>query len=153
MKIIKTQEIPEDNALYKQFLNCLYLKQGYQNDKGEMLYDNIKDFMRKFYSDEDIDKALNPCKELKREKLASENAFVALKCIIKNLKAVESEKSLTEDTNSSSSTTTSSTVTTTTTTTTTSADDTGENATTDIYSAIDNGIANDDNTIVFNNVR
>lgn len=149
IKAQKNIEVPEDNMLYRQYLNCLYLKQGYQNEKGEILYDNIKDFVRRYYSDEDIDRALNPCRELKREKLSADNAFVTSKCILKNLKLLESEKNSTETvTGSSTSSSTSTTV-----RTTTTADNTEENVTTDIYSAVDNAIVNEDNNVELNSLR
>lgn len=91
LEAMRTETPPEGNQLYKDFLRCSYMKQGYQNEDGDILYDNIKQFLSDFYTDEVLKNAVDPCDQVKINDPA-ENAFAAVKCILGNLKRIESEK-------------------------------------------------------------
>ncbi|EFA01425.1 odorant binding protein C20 [Tribolium castaneum] len=76
-------EIPKNNPKYKEFLACSYKKQGYQNENGEILMENIKKFLQKFYHPSDLQE-LNSCSGHNGTNHA-ENAYQALQCIYNRL--------------------------------------------------------------------
>lgn len=84
---IRSATPPENNKLYKEYLNCSYLKQGYQNAKGDILYENIKEFLSQYYTQEQLRQSVDSCAHIKGGTPA-ENAFKALICILENLKAL-----------------------------------------------------------------
>lgn len=86
---IRTATIPENDPIYKQYLTCSYVKQGYQNKTGQILYDNIRDFLVEFYSIQDANFAVDSCRRIKDQGSPEENAFKALQCILENLKALD----------------------------------------------------------------
>lgn len=86
---MRTATPPDNEPLYKQYLTCSYVKQGYQNKKGEILYDNIRDFLMEFYSFEDANFAVDSCRRIQDQGSSDENAFKALECILQNLKALD----------------------------------------------------------------
>lgn len=79
---------PQNNKLYKEFLNCSYMKQGYQNEAGEILFGNIREFLSQYYEEKDLERTVDPCVGI-RGGTAPENAFKALMCILRNLKSLE----------------------------------------------------------------
>jgi hypothetical protein len=84
--------IPENDIKYKNFLACSYKKQGYMNEDGIILIENVKKFLNRFYNISDL-KVINVCSGRDGPN-HSENAFKAMKCIfdqIKNLKVVNDE--------------------------------------------------------------
>ncbi|KAJ8924114.1 hypothetical protein NQ315_006896 [Exocentrus adspersus] len=81
-------ELPSDNK-YKQFLSCSYKKQKFQSEKGEMLYDNISDFLTRFYNRSDL-KVLDKCKGITGED-DGDTAYNSLKCILRCLKEINAD--------------------------------------------------------------
>nr|QTI50353.1 odorant binging protein [Agrilus zanthoxylumi] len=76
-----TLELPEDDPKYKEYLKCFYTKRGYQNDSGEVLYDNIKIMIHQFTNATEATRIIDLCKETKGT-TPEENAFVAQKCLL-----------------------------------------------------------------------
>nr|QUP79546.1 odorant binding protein 53 [Monochamus saltuarius] len=79
-------ELPTDEK-YKKFLTCSYKKQKFQSENGEMLYDNINDFLSRSYSRDDL-KILDQCKNITAPNDA-EMAYTSLKCIMKGLHGIK----------------------------------------------------------------
>ncbi|XP_044261631.1 uncharacterized protein LOC123009405 [Tribolium madens] len=78
-----TKDIPKNDIKYKEFLACSYKKQGYQNENGEILMENIKKFLQKYYDSSDLQE-LNACSGYNSTNHA-ENAYQALQCIYSRL--------------------------------------------------------------------
>lgn len=89
-RVIKTQEVPRDGEeaqRYREFLACSYKKQGFQSDDGKMRYDNIVDFLGRFYTAEDL-QGLDACKSV----TGTDDGDLAvnnLDCILNYLKSVD----------------------------------------------------------------
>lgn len=83
-----TQKFPKYDKTYMEFLNCSYKKQGYQTEEGDIIFENLKEFLEEFYTPEQVDIVLNPCKPLKG-KNPGETAFYVMRCIIENLQLLE----------------------------------------------------------------
>lgn len=80
---------PHNSQIYKQYLTCSYVLQGYQNKNGEILYDNIRDFLLEHYNLRDANYGVDSCRRIKDQGSPEENAFKALQCILENLKALD----------------------------------------------------------------
>ncbi|KAJ8966342.1 hypothetical protein NQ314_003610 [Rhamnusium bicolor] len=75
-------KLPND-IKYKEFLTCSYKKQKFQSADGKMLYDNIYDFLTRFYNRSDL-KTLDICKNVTASN-DGEMAFNSLECIMTQL--------------------------------------------------------------------
>lgn len=64
------------------------MRQGYQNEAGEILFGNIREFLSQYYGEEDLQKTVDPCVGI-RGGIPADNAFKALMCILRNLKSLE----------------------------------------------------------------
>lgn len=85
--VLKTLEFPAGNKKYRDFLACSYKKFGFQTEDGKILYDNINEFLSRFYKISDL-KAVNTCKSTTGED-DGEKAFNAMICILDQLKSIE----------------------------------------------------------------
>lgn len=88
-KIVATLAFPTDNQKYKNFLACSYKKQGFQSEDGKILFDNIKEFLMRFYSVNDL-KVIDVCKA-NTGATDGDRAFNAVVCIIAQLKYLEAK--------------------------------------------------------------
>lgn len=86
-KVMATLEFPPDNKKYKDFLACSYKRQGFQSDDGRINYDNIKEFLSRYYSTSDL-KVLDKCKSTTGGN-DGDTAFKAIVCIIDSLKPLQ----------------------------------------------------------------
>nr|USH46146.1 odorant binding protein 18 [Apriona germarii] len=95
IKIVKKSihnpyELPTDDK-YKEFLTCSYKKQKFQSEQGEMLYDNIYEFLERFYDKDEL-KVLDQCKSITAEN-DREMAYISLQCILKGIRSISDERS------------------------------------------------------------
>lgn len=86
-RTVETLEFPADNQKYKDFLACSYKRQGFQMSNGKINYDNINDFLSRYYSISDL-KVLDRCKSTTGDN-DGERAFNAVVCIMDNLKSIQ----------------------------------------------------------------
>ncbi|CAG9820871.1 unnamed protein product [Phaedon cochleariae] len=86
-RILKTQKFPRGNQKYMDFLACSYKKQGFQSQEGQILYDNINDFLSRYYRRNDL-KIMDNCKSTTGNN-HGERAFNAMECIISDLKRID----------------------------------------------------------------
>lgn len=80
-----TLEIP-DTSSAKKFLMCLNKKMGFQDDEGQILFDNMKDKLVGL-TDTEINSTISTCKQVKGSN-SIENSYVATKCIFRKIKAI-----------------------------------------------------------------
>lgn len=74
---------------YKDFLACSYKLQGYQSEKGDILLNNVKEFLKDFYSVEEL-KKLDICQGYNSSN-HGDNAYNALDCFLKQLKIMKTQ--------------------------------------------------------------
>lgn len=85
-RTVATLNFPVNDQKYMDFLACSYKKQGFQSEDGKILYDNINDFLLRYYSLADL-KVLNSCKSTNGTN-DGEKAFNAVVCIMNKLKTI-----------------------------------------------------------------
>ncbi|CAG9856101.1 unnamed protein product [Phyllotreta striolata] len=88
-KAVRSIEFVEDRK-YKEFLACSYKQQGFQSDDGEILYDNLIDYLSTFYKTADL-KSLDDCRAVGGS-TDGERAFNSMKCIISGLRKIDQKK-------------------------------------------------------------
>lgn len=77
------------NEKYKEYLTCIYRKQGYQSADGQIQLDKIKDFLKHYYKN-DLLAVLNPCGGIETDGVSNgDKAFRALECILPKLKLLK----------------------------------------------------------------
>lgn len=86
-KIMETATVINDEK-YKKFLACSYKLQGYQNENGKILLNNVKQFLKDFYSDKELIK-LDICQGYDSPN-HGDNAYNALDCFLTQLKTIKS---------------------------------------------------------------
>lgn len=89
-RTVATLEFPVNDQKYKDFLACSYKKQGFQSEDGKILYENIYEYLSRYYSLVDL-KILDVCKSTTGAN-DGERAFNAVVCIMDKLKTLEDKQ-------------------------------------------------------------
>nr|AZL87167.1 odorant binding protein 25 [Holotrichia oblita] len=80
-----TLDIP-DNSVVKKFLACLNKKLGFQNEEGDMLFDNLRGNLVGM-SSEEVNSTVSTCKQVKGTN-SIENSYLVTKCIFRKIKSI-----------------------------------------------------------------
>ncbi|XP_028133023.1 uncharacterized protein LOC114328383 [Diabrotica virgifera virgifera] len=79
-----------EDPKYKDFLSCSYKKQGYQDENGNILYENISNFLSNYYKADSL-KIVEKCKGTTGSN-HSEMAYNAMRCVISTLNDIPDEE-------------------------------------------------------------
>nr|AZL87168.1 odorant binding protein 26 [Holotrichia oblita] len=90
--LTSTQQMPKPSETYYKFLECLYKRQNYFDDDGNVSYRNIENFLSNYYEKSILRKAMAPCEDLQVGTSLGERAYNAGSCIIKNLVTIEAQE-------------------------------------------------------------
>ncbi|CAG9838394.1 unnamed protein product [Diabrotica balteata] len=81
-----------EDPKYKDFLSCSYKKQGYQDENGNILYENISNFLSDYYKPGSL-KIVDKCKGTTGSN-DGEKAYNAMRCVISTLNEISDEELL-----------------------------------------------------------
>lgn len=88
-RVMTTLEFPINDQKYKDFLACSYKLQGFQSDNGKILYENIYEYLSRYYNMKDL-KVIDGCKSTTGA-THGDKAINAVACIMDKLKALEAK--------------------------------------------------------------
>ncbi|XP_072389954.1 uncharacterized protein [Diabrotica undecimpunctata] len=75
-----------EDPKYKDFLSCSYKKQGYQDENGNILYENIIKFLSNYYKPGSL-KIVDKCKGITGSN-DGEMAYNAMRCVMSALSEI-----------------------------------------------------------------
>nr|AKI84363.1 OBP5 [Holotrichia parallela] len=87
-----TGTMPEPSETYFKFLECLYKRQGYFDEQGNVSYSNIENFLSNYYEKGILRKAMAPCESVPVGSSLGERAYNVGNCIIKKLTLMEAQE-------------------------------------------------------------